>query len=48
MGDADVGEMFDNFILEEGLQPYVGVDFDQFHFDQIELKGLTNILTRAA
>ena len=45
MGDADVGEMFHNFMLEESLQPYVGVDFKQFNFDPLELKGLTSLLS---
>ena len=39
IGDADVGEMFHNFVLEEELQPYVGVDFEQFNFNPKELNG---------
>ncbi len=46
MGDADVGEMFHNFMLEEDLQPYVGVDFEQFDFDPSELKGLSSLLSK--
>ena len=46
MGDADVGEMFHNFMLEEDLQPYVGVDFEQFGFNPKELKGVTSMLTK--
>ena len=39
-----MSEMCHNFVLEEELQPYVGVDFEQFQFDLIELKGLTGLL----
>ena len=46
MGDADVGEMYHNFILEEELQPYVGVDLEQFQFDLTELKGLKGLLSK--
>ena len=39
-----MGEMFHNFMLEEHLQAYMGVDFGQFKFDPLELKGLTSLL----
>ena len=47
MGDADMGEMFHNFVLEEHLQEYMGVDFTQFEFDPLELKGMASLLTRS-
>ena len=47
MRDADVGKMFHNFVLEDELQPYIGVEFNQFHFDPKDLKGLEILLSKA-
>ena len=46
MGDADVDEMFHTFMLEEGLQPYVRVNFGQFDFDPSELRELASLLMK--
>ena len=45
MGDADVSEMFHDFVLEDELQLYVGVEFNQFHFDPNDLKELETLLS---
>ena len=45
MGDADVSEMFHNCVLEDELQLYVGVEFNQFHFDPNDLKELETLLS---
>ena len=44
MGDEGVSANFHKFLLEETLQPCVGVDFRKFNFDLKELIGLTCLL----
>ena len=40
MEDEDISEIFHNFVLEDKIQPYIGVEFPQFYFDPKNLKGL--------
>ena len=43
--DADVGGMLHNFMSEEHLQAYMGVDLSRFKFAPLEFKGLISLLS---